>query len=315
MDRIRHCTFRQLRIFETIARLGSFTAAADALHLTQPTVSMQIRKLTTAVGRPLFEQIGRKIYLTDAGKTLLKTVYEIFDAAKRFDLALENHETLKTGSLHISGVTTAEYFAPEILGHFRRKYPGITVSLNVSNRATVLERLLTNQDDLYFLSQLPEDIPVETTPFLDDELIVLAPPDHPLTKKRRIPLEQIVREQFITREVGAGTRMAIDSELQKIGISLVPNFELGSNEAIKHGIMGGLGIGILSRLTAQRETCSGQLVELDIEGFPMPHQWYVVYPQGKQLSVVARAFLTFIDESGYVQEKLRDMTSSPSVAD
>jgi DNA-binding transcriptional LysR family regulator len=194
-------------------------------------------------------------------------------------------------------VTTAEYFAPDYLGMFRNQYPGITVRLHVANRSGVLSRIEENRDDLYFLNHLPEDpteIPLEAVPFLKDELVVIAPPDHPLAHKQQITLEQLSQENILTREEKAGTRRSLTRRLRDRGIALAPAMELGSNEAIKHGIMGGLGIGVLAHIACRSELDAGELIVLDVEGFPIDHPWYVVYPQGKQPTVVASAFLDFI---------------------
>ena len=146
---MRHSTLRQLEVFEAIARLKSFTRAAEELFLTQPTVSMQIKKLTDEIGLPLFEQIGKKIYLTDAGKELYQTCLGIFEHFSRFEMIASDMKGLKSGKLRLAVVTTAKYFTPRLLGMFCQEYPGIDVALIVTNRERVLERLSSNQDDLY----------------------------------------------------------------------------------------------------------------------------------------------------------------------
>lgn len=294
---MRHSTLRQLEVFEAIARLGSFTRAAEELFLTQPTVSMQIKKLSDAVGLPLFEQVGKKIYLTDAGRELLKTSREIFESFARFEMLVSDMKGLKQGMLRLAVVTTAKYFAPRLLGPFCQQYPGIDVSLKVSNRERILERLADNQDDLCILGQPPEEFDAVAEPFLENPLVVLAPINHPLVGQKKISLRRLTEEPFLLREPGSGTRMAVERLFDEQGLSLRVRMELGSNEAIKQAIVGGLGISVLSRHTLALDAPLGQLAILDVEGFPIQRHWYVAYPAGKQLTVVARTFLDYLKQA------------------
>lgn len=291
---MRHTTFRQLEVFEAIARLGSFTRAAEELFLTQPTISMQAKKLAETVGLPLFEQIGKKVFLTDAGRELHATCREIFKHLSHFEMTAADLKGLKQGTLRLAVVTTAKYFAPRLLGPFCQKYPGIQVSLKVSNRERVLERLADNQDDLYILGQPPEELDAVAEPFLDNPLVVLAPAGHPLAGKRKIPLARLAQEPFLLREPGSGTRKALERLFADHGLTIKMRMELGSNEAIKQAIIGGLGVSVLSRHTLALDAPMGQLAILDVAGFPIERQWHVVYPAGKQLSIVARTFLEYL---------------------
>lgn len=291
---MRHSTLRQLEVFAAIARLGSFTRAAEELHLTQPTVSMQIKKLTEAVGLPLYEQVGKKIYLTDAGRALREFTRELLDHFARFEMTLADMKGLKQGALRLAVVTTAKYFAPRLLGPFCQQYPGIEVSLKVSNRERLLERLAGNEDDLYILGQPPQDMDVRAEPFLENPLVVLAPAAHPLVGHKRIPLARLAEEPFLVREIGSGTRAATERLFGESGLTLKIRMELGSNEAIKQAIVGGLGISVLSRHTLALDAPMGQLAILDVEGFPIVGHWYAAYPTGKQLSVVANTFLDYL---------------------
>jgi len=205
MIKIRNATFRQLQVFESIARNGSYTEAAEELHLTQPTLSMQVKKLTSTVGMPLFEQIGKRISLTDVGAELLKTCREIFHTLDEFQMTVSDIMGVKKGDLHISGVTTAEYFAPRILGDFCKKYPGINVALEVTNRRRVLERLEDNLDDIYIVGQTPTGPGIHTIPFLTNPMVILASPSHPLAKEKNIPVAALAEDNFIMREPGCGT--------------------------------------------------------------------------------------------------------------
>ena len=294
---MRRSTLRQLEVFEAIVRFGSFTRAAEELFLTQPTVSLQIKKLTDVVGLPLFEQIGKKIYLTDAGKELHQMNLDIFERFERFEMVTSNMKGMKAGKLRLAVVTTAKYFAPRLLGMFCRQYPGIDVSLEVSNREHILERLVKNQDNLYILGQPPKEIDVIAETFLDNPLVVLASVNHPLANEKGITLKRIAKESFLSREFGSGTRIATERFFADQGFKPNIRMELGSNEAIKQAIVGGLGISILSRHTLALDMPTGQLAVLDVQGFPINRHWYYAYPTGKQLSIVAQVFLEYLQQA------------------
>lgn len=298
---MRHSTLRQLEVFEAIARLGSFTRAAEELFLTQPTVSMQIKKLSDAVGLPLFEQVGKKIYLTDAGRELHQTCKGIFEHLAQFEMVAADMKGLKTGKLRLAVVTTAKYFAPRLLGQFCQQYPGVEVSLKVSNRERVLERLAGNQDDLYILGQPPEEADAVAEAFLENTLVVIAPARHALAKKKRIPLARIAEEPFLLREPGSGTRMATERVFAAQQLKLKVRMELGSNEAIKQAVIGGLGISVLSSHTLTLDAPARQFAVLDAQGFPIRRHWYFAYPAGKQLSIVASTFADYLRQaSSYI---------------
>jgi LysR family transcriptional regulator, low CO2-responsive transcriptional regulator len=294
---MRRSTLRQLEVFEAIVRFGSFTRAAEELFLTQPTVSLQIKKLTDVVGLPLFEQIGKKIYLTDAGKELHQMNLDIFERFERFEMVTSNMKGMKAGKLRLAVVTTAKYFAPRLLGMFCRQYPGIEVSLEVSNREHILERLVKNQDNLYILGQPPKEIDVIAETFLENPLVVLASVNHPLASEKGITLKRIAKESFLSREFGSGTRIATERFFADQGLKPNIRMELGSNEAIKQAIVGGLGISILSRHTLALDMPTGQLAVLDVQGFPINRHWYYAYPAGKQLSIVAQVFLEYLQQA------------------
>ena len=294
---MRNSTLRQLELFEAIARLGSFTRAAEELFLTQPTVSMQIKKLSNTVGMPLFEQVGKKIYLTDIGHELHCTCLGISEHLSNFEMIAADMKGLKTGKLRLAVVTTAKYFAPRLLGTFCQQYPGVDVSLKVSNRERVLERLAANQDDLYILGQPPEDADVVAETFLENNLVVIAPANHHLAKKKKIPLELLAKEPFLLREPGSGTRMATERQFAESGLKLKMRMELGSNEAIKQAVIGGLGVSVLSSHTLESDTPTKQFVVLNVQGFPIRRHWYFVYPSGKQLSIIARTFVDHLRQA------------------
>lgn len=291
---MKQATLHQLKLFEVVARHGSFTRAAEELFITQPTVSMQVKQLTKAVGLPLFEQIGKRLYLTDAGRELLATCREIFDRLDAFEMSVADFKGLKQGRLRLSAVTTTKYFVPRMLGPFCKLYPGIDVEFKATNHERLMARLSENLDDLYILSQLPEHMDISYHPFMENPLVVLAPIDHPLAQEKNISLQRLRGEPFIMREPGSGTRSSVQKLFDEHGVQVRVRLELGSNEAIKQAIAGGLGISILSRHTLGPEGTTNELAILDVEGFPILRHWYVVYLAGKQLSVVANTFFQYL---------------------
>ncbi len=291
---MKQATLHQLKVFEAAARNGSFTRAAEELFLTQPTVSMQVKQLTKAVGLPLFEQVGKRLYLTEAGRELFATCREIFEKLSQFEMTVADLKGLKQGRLRLSAITTAKYFVPRLLGPFCQLYPGIDIALQVTNHSGIVERLKENLDDLYIMSQLPDHLDISYQPFLDNPLVVLAPINHPLAQEKNISLQRLGEEPFILREPGSGTRTAIQKLFDEQGIMLKVKLELGSNEAIKQAIAGGLGVSVLSRHTLTPEAANTDLTVLDVECFPIRRHWYMVYPAGKQLSVVARTYFEYL---------------------
>ena len=294
---MKHFTLHQLQVFEALARSGSFTRAAEELCLTQPTVSQQIKQLTKAVGLPLFEQVGKRLYLTDAGQEVLSVCQDISERLSQLEMTLAERKGLKQGNLRLAITTTAKYLVPRLLGPFRQRYPGIKIFLKVTNRQRLLERLNENLDDLYVLGQPPENLNISLRPFLENPLVVIAPNNHPLTQEKNIPLQRLAQEPFIMREPGSSTRMAVERFFTQNRVPINVEMEIGSNEAIKQVIAGGLGVSILSVYTLALEG-KGPLTILDVEGFPLHLHWYVIYPAGKQLSVVARTFLEYLLDEG-----------------
>ena len=312
---IRYATLRQLQIFEASVRLGSYSRAAEELFVTQPTVSMQIKKLSDALGIPLFEQVGRNVRPTDIGHELYDACRKIFESLANLEMKVSDHKGMRRGRLRLGVVTTAKYFAPEVLGEFCRKYPGIDVALKVSNRDRITERLNNYEDDLYIVGQAPTDVmEIESYPFAPNPLVVLASSDHPLVGQKNIPLSVIAKEPLILREPGSGIRDATLRRFFENGLQPNVRMELGSNEAIKHAVVGGLGIAILSLHTLSLEGPSGPVKILDVEGFPIMRQWHLVYPKGKELSLVADAFLEFsLDIEPRMREKMKELW--PDMAD
>ena len=295
---IRHTTLRQLQLLEAIVRVGSFTRAAEDLFLTQPTVSMQIKKLSDAIGAPLFQQIGRRVQPTDAGREVYAACRDILNTLSNLDIALADLKGLKRGRLRLGVVTTAKYVAPELLGAFCELYPGIDVSLKVTNRDQIIERLAANDDDLYVVGQVDElRDELEIAPFAPNPLVLIAKADHPLASERSIPVERLAEENFILREPGSGIRDATLKKLAAAGVKPRVRMQLGSNEAIKHAIVGGLGISVLSLHSLMLESGVSKLALLDVRGFPIEKRWNLVYPRNRELSLVAKTFLQFAVDS------------------
>jgi DNA-binding transcriptional LysR family regulator len=289
-------TLGQLKAFEAVARLGSFSRAAEELHVTQPAISKKISLLQEEVGLTMLEQVGKRLYLTDAGRELLATCADWLDTWGRFEQSIADLKGLKQGRLRLCVVTTSKYFMPRVLGPFCDHYPGIDIAMQVVNRDRLLERLDRNKDDLYVMGVPPEGAGIESERLMENPLVVLAPAFHPLANRRGIPFAELAQAAFVMREQGSGTRITVEREFQQRGLSLRIKLELGSNEAIKQAVAGGLGLAILSRSTIRLDAAQAELVELDVEGFPIRRSWYVVWPKGKQLSVVARTFLVFLRE-------------------
>lgn len=297
---IRHLTLRQLQIFEAIVRLGSYTKAAEELFLTQPTVSMQVKKLTDTVGLPLFEQIGRRTRPTEIGEELYRACKIMFDTLNNLESSIANYKGMRRGRLRLGVITTAKYFTPEILGGFCKEYPEIDVSLKVTNRDRVLERIAQGDDDLYILGQPPEESGLKSIPFAPNPLVFVAHKDHPLTRERNIPLDRLAQEHLLLREPGSGIRDICVRLFRDQQHQPKVRMELGSNEAIKHAIVGGLGISMLSLHTLTLEGATGPVDILDVEGFPLNRQWFLVYPKDRELSLIAKTFLEYALETGPV---------------
>lgn len=291
---LRHATLHQLRIFLAVARQGSFARAAEELHLSPPTLSLQVKQLSETVGQPLFEQLGKKIYLTAAGQTLAEACQDIEARMERLSQDLAALSGVEKGSLKLAILTTVKYTVPKLLGGFCAAHPGIDVAMLVGNREMLLQRLASNQDDLYIMGQPPEQMDVVCEDFADNPLVLVAPPTHPLVGKKRIAPQRLINEPFIMREPGSGTRLTAERFFSSHGVQLRNRLEVGSNEAIKQTVAGGLGLAVLSATTVVSELALGELVQLDVQGFPLIRRWHVVYPRGKRLSPAALAFKAWL---------------------
>ncbi len=289
-----HLTLRQLEVFEAVARLASFTRAAEELHLSQPAVSMQIRQLEEAAALPLFEKLGKKIHLTEAGREFFHYSQEVGRLLCELDEVVEALKGVQTGRLRISVATTANHFATRLLAAFSQRYPGTSFSLDVTNRKSLLDQLASNDADLVIMGKPPEGLDLEATAFMDNPLVIIAPPGHPLASVDKIPLKRLQDETFVVREKQSGTRIAMERFFEERGVQFKTGMEMTSNSAIKHAVEAGLGLGVVSIHTLELELEAGRLTLLDVQGFPIERHWYLVACRGKRLPPVARAFFDFL---------------------
>lgn len=292
-----NATFRQLRLFLALADYGSITAAARACHVTQPTVSMQLKELAASVGLPLYEQIGKRLYLTAAGEALVATARTMESEWAAFEQCVDAMKGLTRGQLRVAVVSTAKYFVPRLLGRFCAAYPDVDIALEVQNRDGVVARLRENRDDLYIMSMPPADIELEQHAFLPNPLVVIAPESHPLSGREQVTLSELADQRFILRERGSGTRLACDAHFAHLGFAADVRLELGSNEAIKQAVAGGMGLAVISRHAVTAHPEEEQLAVLPVQGFPVLSNWWTLYPRGKRLSPVAQVFLEHLERT------------------
>jgi len=294
-----HLTLRQLEVFEAVARRLSFTQAAQELHLSQPAVSMQIKQLESNVGLPLLEQTGKKLFLTEAGREMYQYSRMISEQLEEADSVFEQLKGLERGKLKIAVASTASAFATRMLALYKQNFTGITVQLDVTNRAVLLTQLAENEKELVIMGRPPENQELEFTPFSKNPLVMVASPNHTLAKHPgTIPLSQIQNESFVTREQGSGTRIAIKRFFDEHKIKLKTSMEMNENESIKQAVQAELGLGIVSIHTLELELETRKLIILNVEHFPIMRHWYLVHRKNKRLSPAASAFKEFVLTEG-----------------
>lgn len=299
-----HITLRQLEAFSAVARHLSFTRAAEELNLTQPAVSMQIKQLEGQLEQPLFEHMGKKLFLTEAGREVREYARQILQQVDNMGAGLAALKGLERGTLSISVATTAHYFAPRLLSIFYERYPGVNVKLDVTNRETLVNQLENNTVDMVIMGRPPERVEVEDGVFMENPLVLIAPPNHPFAKEKSIQLNRLEREAFLVREEGSGTRKAMEKFFQQHGIKMKMGMEMSSDEAIKQSVQAGLGLGIMSRDAVQNELNLGLLIMPDVLHFPITRHWHVMHRKGKRLSPIAEAFKDFLlDEAAQILKK------------
>ncbi|MCE3271885.1 MAG: LysR family transcriptional regulator [Ramlibacter sp.] len=303
---MRNATLRQLKVFEAVARHRSFSRAAEELHLTQPAVSTQVRKLEDHAGLPLFEQLGKKIHLTPAGAQMLQSSREIIQKFKEAEEAMAQYKGVSGGQLNVSVISAGDYFFPRLLVEFAQRHPGVTLNFGVCNREELLAQLDANQTDLAVMVRPPLDADMVAEPFAPHPYVIVAAPTHPLAGKKRIPAARVVKEPFVVREKGSDTWNSMQEAFgERIGDVNV-GMEIKSTETIKQAVMAGMGVSFLSAHTISRELQARSMVVLDVVGFPLMLNWYVVHRHTKRLPPVAQAFKAFLlaDGASLVEQAL-----------
>lgn len=296
---MRRYTLRQLDTFLEVARELSISHAAEKMHVTQPAVSMQMRQLEEAVGMPLYEQTGRKIRLTDAGQDFQQYAIGAIAQLKQLEDAMAERRGIKKGRVELAIVSTAKYFVPMLLVHFRKKFPDVEVVLQIHNRESIVNLLTRNELDLVIMGRTPDTIECAATAFATNPLGIISAPEHPLSRRRHAPLSILNEQEFVVRESGSGTRQSMERLFAEHGINPHIVMEMPSNETIKQAVMAGMGLSFLSLRTVRHELASGHLVLLDIEGLPIVRHWHVTHLASKRLSPAASVLKSFlIEEAG-----------------
>ncbi len=289
-----HITLRQLQVFEKVAFYLSYSRAAEALYLSQPAVSMQIKQLESIVGLALFEQMGKKIYLTEAGREMLHYSRSIVQQVDEMESVFNALKGIEKGTLILSVVNTANYFTAQLLAEFCRQHPNVNVTLQVANRDAVLKQLADNSTDLAIMGQPPENLDLVSEFFMDNPLVVIAAPNHPLVAVEQIPFSRLAHETFLSREKGSGTRSAMERIFAQHHIQPRIGMEVETNEAIKQAVQAGMGLGILSLHSVELEIESKRLKILNVENFPLMRHWFVIHRRNKRLSASALSFKEFL---------------------
>ena len=287
-------TLRQLKVFEAVVRNMSYTRAAEDLYLNQPAVSMQIKQLEENIGLALFEQIGRKIFLTQAGEEMHRYARNVHLQLEEAQAVMENLKGLRRGRLKLGVASTANHFTTQLLAAFVAANEDISFSLDVTNREILLRQLENNEQDLVIMGRTPKDCDLEEYAFMTNPLVMIAPVGHRLVGRTAITLDELAGETFVVREFGSGTRIAMENMFEKRGVDLSTRLEMSTNEAIKQAVEAGLGLGVVSLHTLDLELGSGRLALLNVTGFPIRRQWFVVHRKGKRLSPLAAAFKEFV---------------------
>jgi LysR family transcriptional regulator, low CO2-responsive transcriptional regulator len=295
---VKNATLRQLKIFETVARHLSFSRAAEELHLTQPAVSTQVKQLATHAGLPLFEQFGKKINMTPAGLEMLQFSRAIIQQFREAEEAMARHKGISGGRLNVAVISAGDYFFPRVLAEFTRRHPGVTLNLALHNREELLRQLAGNLTDLAIMVRPPEGMDTISEPFAPHPYVIVAAPDHPLVGRKRIPMAVLAREPFVVREKGSDTRNSMEEGFGRRLKNLNISMEIRSTETIKQAVIAGMGISFLSAHTIGLELRVGSLAILDVRGFPLMLNWYVVHRENKRLPPVALAFKSFLLKDG-----------------
>jgi len=301
-------TFRQLQVFQAVYSLKNYSKAGDQLGLTQPAVSSQIRSLEQALGLPLFEYVGRRLFITAAGEKLAKSAKNIFYELNNLQTQLEELKGLVAGDLKLVAVNTAQYVVPHLLGQFLKRYPQVKVSVRVVNRAQAIQRLTENADHLVIMGIVPGEMPLSSLPFLDNELVPIVHSTHTLLDRKKVSAQEFLNSQILIRESGSGSRLALELHCQQQRLHLSPIMELGSNDALKHAVMAELGVAVVPKLSILAELQLGKLRVLNVPGFPLKRSWCVVYPSAKYPTPAMQAFINYIQKNiSVIEQQFIDM--------
>ena len=295
---MKNATLRQLKVFEAVARRLSFSRAAEELHLTQPAVSTQIRTLEGHVGMALFEQLGKKIYLTQAGAELLHYCRAIIAQFDEADAAMAQLKGIAGGKLNVAVISAGDYFFPQLMVAFARQHSGVQLNLTVHNREELLGELAANRTDLAVMVRPPDDLDTQNDAFAPHPYVIVGAPDHSLAARQRISMDELIKQPFVTREPGSDTWFSMQEAFGKHLDALQVAMEIKSTETIKQAVIAGIGLGFLSFHTIGRELAARSLVVLEVEGFPLMLNWYIVHRREKRLAPVARAFRQFLLDEG-----------------
>jgi len=303
---MKNATLRQLKVFEAVARHLSFSRAAEEMHLTQPAVSTQVGKLEEHAGIALFEQLGKKIHLTPAGVEMLHASRVIIQQFKEVEETMAQFKGVTGGRLNVAVISAGDYFFPRLLVEFARRHSGVTLNFGVCNREELLEQLTDNLTDLAIMVRPPNDMDTVNEPFAPHPYVIVAAPDHPLASRKRIPVSRLAREPFVVREKGSDTWASMEDGFGTHLAELNLAMEIKSTETIKQAVMAGMGLTFLSAHTISRELQSGDLTTLDVQGFPLMLNWYVVHRRNKRLTPVAQAFRDFLlaDGAGLLEQAM-----------
>jgi LysR family transcriptional regulator, low CO2-responsive transcriptional regulator len=288
-------TLHQLRTFRAVAEQLSFSAAAHELSISQPSVSYQVKELEAVLGLPLIDRLGKRVRLTEAGEVLYEYARRTLTLLDEVALVMEQMRGIERGTLRVgASATVGIYVIPLALGAYKKVHPNLALSLEIGSREMLQERLKRGVLDLAVLSLPIADPNLESTPFMDDELVLVVPAGHPLAGRADLTLRDFIGESFLMREPGSGTRLAVEMAARRAGVSLQVGMELGSNGAIKHAVEAGLGVAVLSSHAIELERKGGGLVVVDIEGFPILRPWSIVHLRRRQLPAAVAQFIEFL---------------------
>ncbi len=300
-DLDRAVTLRQLRTFKTVADLSSFSAAAQRLKLSQPSISYQVKELEETLGLPLLDRLGKRVRLTEAGQVLYGYARRMLDVLDEATAVIEEMRGIKRGTLRVGASTTVGiYLLPAALGAFKKLHPGLVISLEIGTRARVQEQVPHSELDLAVVGPALKDPELAVIPFLSDELVVIAPAGHPLAGKRGLTLKGLAGEPFVMREQASGSRWSLEKAARKAGAKLSVAMELGSNGAIKHAVESGLGLAVISRYACALEFSTKRLIELDVRGFPIRRDWHIVHLRRRKLPASVTAFIEFLQGTSWL---------------